>query len=155
MGTSASKLQEPEKASATRHFAHTAALPPPYQLAIEDAKFRMTILEDHVPRDHDCDSALIPPTWFSVTLLAPTQKRYLYMVQEETDTGMLVLLLLFDRSAAPGDDGGLRLPSSGGWLRAIVDGTVYVLASDLVLSGKAITAWLGAREPPPAQPPYT
>ena len=156
MGTSASKHSEHEKTPATKHhFAHPAALPPPYQLAIEDTRFRMTILEDQVPRDHDCDSALIPPTWFSVTLVAPTQKRYLYLVQEETDTGLIVLLLLFDRSAAPDDGAALRLPSPGAWLRAIVDGTVYVLASDLVLTRKSITAWLGAREPPPAQPPYT
>jgi hypothetical protein len=68
---------------------------------------------------------------------------------------LIVLLLLFDRSAAPDDGTGLRVPSPGAWLRAIVDGTVYVLASDLVLTRKSITAWLGAREPPPAQPPYT
>jgi hypothetical protein len=49
------------------------------------------------------------------------------------------------------------LPSSSGWLRAVVDGTVYVLASDLVLRRKAITAWIGGHEPPttPPQPPYT
>lgn len=154
MGTPASKHHDQHNAPARKHhFAHPSALPPPYQLAIEDTQFRMTILDDRVSRDHDCTSALVPPTWFSVTLVAPIQKRYLYLVQEETDTGMIVLLMLFDRSAAPDDS--LRLPASGAWLRAIVDGTVHVLASDLVLSGKAITAWLGAREPPPAQPPYT
>lgn len=161
MGTSVSKHSEEDKAPATKHhFAHTTAIPAPYQLAIEEAEFRMTILEDNVPRDYDCDSALVPPTWFSVTLVAPTKKRYLYLVQKETDTGLIVLLLLFDRSAAPhpgdaGEGNGLRLPSSASWLRAIVDGTVYVLASDLVLTRKAITAWIGACEPPPAQPPYT
>jgi hypothetical protein len=38
----------------------------------------------------------------------------------------------------------------------VVDGTVYVLASDLALSRKAITAWIGGHEPPttPARPPY-
>jgi hypothetical protein len=155
MGTSASKHHDQDNTPARkRHFAHPSTLPPPYQLAIEDTQFRMAILDDRVSRDHDCASALVPPTWFSVTLVAPTQKRFLYLVQEETDTGMIVLLMLFDRSAAP-DGGGPRLPASGAWLRAIVDGTVHVLASDLVLSGKAITAWLGAREPPPAQPPYT
>jgi hypothetical protein len=156
MGTSVSKQSEQDRTPATKHhFAHTTALPEPYQLAIEEAEFRMTILEDSVPRDYDCDSALVPPTWFSVTLVAPTKKRFLYLVQEETDTGLIVLLLLFDRSAVADEGNGLRLPSSASWLRAIVDGTVYVLASDLVLSRKAITAWIGAREPPPAQPPYT
>jgi hypothetical protein len=67
-----------------------------------------------------------------------------------------VLVLLFDRSAAGEQGMALRLPSSGAWLRAVVEGTVYVLASDLVLSRKSITAWLGGSEPPtPAQPPYT
>lgn len=142
---------------ATRHFpAHApTALPPPYQLAIEDAPFRMAILEDHVPRDYDCDTALVPPSWFSVTLTRPPNKRYLYLVQEETDTGFIAPLLLIDRSASR-EDTDLRLPPGGAWLRAIVEGTVYVLASDLVLSRKSITAWLGAREPPPpAGPPYT
>jgi len=64
--------------------------------------------------------------------------------------------MLFDRAAANHDGNGLRLPSSRAWLRAVVDGTVYVLASDLVLSRKAITAWIGGHEPPtPPQPPYT
>jgi hypothetical protein len=64
--------------------------------------------------------------------------------------------MLFDRSSAADDGNGLRLPPSGAWLRAIVEGTVYVLASDLVLSRKSITAWIGGREPPtmPAKPPY-
>ena len=123
MATSTSK--EKDKTPATKHyFAHTIDLPPPYQLAIEDTEFRMTILEDHVPRDHDCDSALVPPTWFSVSLAAPASKRYLYLVQEETDTGLIVLLMLFDRSAAADDRDGLRLPPSGAWLRAIVEGPV-------------------------------
>jgi len=49
------------------------------------------------------------------------------------------------------------LKGSRGWLRAVADGTVYVLASNLVLSRKAITAWIGGHEPPtmPPQPPYT
>jgi hypothetical protein len=153
MGTSA-----PKDKPGTRHsFAHTAALPPPYQLAIEDTAFAMTVLEDHAPRDHDCECALIPPAWFSVTLTASTKKRYLYLVQKETETGVVVLILLFDRGALDEDSAGLKLPASGAWMRAVVDGTVYVLASDLVLTRKSITAWIGGHEPPttPARPPYT
>jgi len=139
------------------HSVQPSALPPPYQLAIEDAEFQLTVLDDGAPRSHDCDCAVVPPTWFSVALTAPTRKRYLYLVQKETDTGLIVVILLFDRGAAGSDGAELRLPSSGGWLRAVVDGTVFVLASDLVLTRKAITAWIGGREPPttPAQPPYT
>lgn len=139
------------------HSVQPSALPPPYQLAIEDAEFQLTVLDDGAPRHHDGDCAVVPPTWFSVALTAPTRKRYLYLVQKETDTGLIVVILLFDRSATGSDGDEPRLPSSGGWLRAVVDGTVYVLASDLVLSRKAITAWIGGREPPttPPQPPYT
>ncbi|HEY0988689.1 MAG TPA: hypothetical protein VGD80_16600 [Kofleriaceae bacterium] len=147
-----------DRTPATRHyFTHTSALPPPYQLAIEDAGFRMTVLENHVPRDYDCDRALAAPTWFSVTVMAPPEKRYLYLVQHETETGLVVLLMMFDRSAAADDGRGLRLPASGAWLRALVDGPVIVLASDLVLPRKSITAFLGGTEPPtsPAMPPYT
>lgn len=137
--------------------ANHAALSPPYQRAIEDAEFHMTVLEDHVPHTYASDCTLVPPTWFSVTLTAPTPKRYLYLVQKETDTGMIVVIMMFDRSAASGEGGDLRLPQSGAWLRAVVDGTVYVLASDLELTRKAITAWFGGHEPPamPPQPPYT
>ena len=136
------------------HSVQPSTLPAPYQLAIEDAGFELTVLDDHVPRGHDPDGAIVPPTWFSVALTAPTRKRYLYLVQKETDTGLIVVIMLFDRSAAGGDGGELRLPSSGAWLRAVVDGIVYVLASDLVLTRKAITAWIGGHEPPP-RPPYT
>jgi hypothetical protein len=155
MGTPASK--EDKTPSTPHSFALTEALPPPYQLAIEDTPFQMTVLDDHVPRDCDCDRALLPPAWFSVTLQASTKKRYLYLVQKETDTGLVVVILLYDRSALAEDTHGLRLPPSGAWLRAVVDGAVYVLASDLVLSRKSITAWIGGHEPPtiPAKPPYT
>jgi len=146
-----------DRTPATKHyFSHTSALPPPYQLAIEDAGFRMTILENHVPRDYDCDRALAPSSWFSVTVTAPPEKRYLYLLQHETDTGLVALLMMFDRSAATDDGRGLRLPANGAWLRAVVDGPVIVIASDLVLPRKSITAWLGASEPAiPAMPPYT
>jgi len=158
MGTSRAKIRLP----VTKHvFAHTTPLPAPYQLAIEDTAFQLMLLEENVPRDCDHDCAVAPPTWFSVTLSASTRKRYLYLVQQETSTGMVVVILLFDRSADRGtvadDSNGLRLPPRGSWLRAVVDGAIYVLASDLVLSRKAITAFVGGREPPttPALPPYT
>lgn len=136
---------------------HAPAPAAPYQLAIEDAAFHMTVLEDHVPHTYASDCAVVPPTWFSVTLTAPTPRRYLHLVQKETDTGRIVVIMMFDRCAVGGDGSGLRLPQSGAWLRAVVDGTVYVLASDRVLTRKAITAWIGGHEPPamPPQPPYT
>ena len=150
-------LTSKERIATTKHFGRPAkALPAPYQLAIEDAAFRMTVLEDRGARDYDCDSAIAPPTWFSVAVPAPPNKRYLYLVQQEADTGLIVLLLLFDRSAAGEPRGAQCLPPSGAWLRAVVEGTVYVLASDLVLSRKSITAWLGGSDPAtPALPPYT
>jgi hypothetical protein len=131
-----------------RSFAHSAPLPPPYQLAIEDMPFQMTVLEDNVARDYDRDRALVQASWFSATLGAATQKRYLYLVQKETQTEVVVLLLLYDRSALAEDLGGLRLPPSGAWVRAVVDGMVHVLASDLVLTRKSIAAWIGGHEPP-------
>lgn len=164
MGTSTSRDRDREidkdrvAPQLTRHgFALTSSLPPPYQLAIEDSPFELTILDDHGPRDHDCDCALIPPTWFSVTLTASTKKRYLYLVQKESDTDLVVLVLLFDRATTNEDTNGLRLPPRGAWLRAVVNGAVYVLATDLVLNRKSITAWIGGHEPPttPAKPPYT
>jgi hypothetical protein len=161
MGTSTSKESPTSKdqpPGKTHGFAHTTALPPPYQLAIEDTSFRMTILDGHAARNYDCDCALLPSTWFSVSLAASTRKRYLYLVQKETGTGLIVLVMLFDRAPTSEDSSGLRLPSSGAWLRAVVDGVVYVLASDLVLNRKAITAWIGGHEPStmaPAHPPCT
>jgi hypothetical protein len=142
---------------ARRAFTPATPLPPPYQLAIEDMPFQLTVLDEHGAHDYDRDCALVPPTWFSLAVTAPSAKRYLYLVQQETETGIVVLIMLFDRSADPATGDEPRLPPSGGWLRAVVDGTVYVLASDLVLTRKAITAWIGGREPPttPARPPYT
>jgi hypothetical protein len=150
-------LTSKERIPVTRHHGRPAvALPAPYQLAIEDTVFRMTVLEEHGSRDYDCDIAIAPPTWFSVALPAPPNKRYLYLVQQEAATGLIVLLLLYDRSATGEPRGALCLPPSGAWLRAVVEGAVYVLASDLVLSRKSITAWLGGSDPAnPALPPYT
>lgn len=148
------------KAAGTNHgFAQTTSLPPPYQLAIEDTAFRLTVLDERVAREAevDADAALLPPAWFSVTIAAATKKRYLYLVQKETGTGAVVLILLFDLAASGQDSLGLRLPPSGSWLRAVVDGAVYVLASDLVLTRKSISAWIGGNEPttPPPRPPCT
>jgi hypothetical protein len=150
-------LTSKERTPATKlHGRPAVALPAPYQLAIEDTAFRMTVLGDQGPRDYDCDSAIAPPAWFSVALPAPPNKRYLYLVQQEAHTGLIVLLLLFDRSCADEPRGAVHLPPSGAWLRAVVEGPVYVLASDLVLSRKSITAWLGGSDPAsPALPPYT
>jgi hypothetical protein len=108
MGTSASK----DKAPFDPHpYVHARALPKPYQLAIEDVPFQMTVLDNHVSRDRDCTAEVRPPTWFSVTLTAPIEKRYLYLVQKETDTGRIVLIMLFDRTGAT--DEPIRLPPSG------------------------------------------
>src|ERR1041384_213533 len=74
------------------HSIRPSALPPPYQLAIEDAEFQLTVLDDGAPHGHDAGCAIAPPTWFSVALTAPTRKRYLYLVQKETDTGLIVVI---------------------------------------------------------------
>lgn len=133
-------------------------LPAPYQLAIEPVAFQLTILDGSTggsaAREVHRETCVRPPMWFSVTLREPLEKRFVYLVQHETDTGRIVLILLFDREAA-GASLDLRLPPSGTWLRAVVDGGVYALASDLVLSRKSITAWLGGDEPPTTMPPYT
>jgi hypothetical protein len=152
MGTSGSK----DRTSAA-HACHATALPAPYQLAIEAVPFQLTVLDDRGARTYEADRDVPPATWFSVTLTAPIHKRYLYLVQQESDTGLLVLILLFDRAAASEPTSDLRLPPSGAWLRAVVDGAFSVITSDLVLSRKSITAWLGSDEPPttPALPPYT
>jgi hypothetical protein len=139
---------------------HNAPLPAPYQLAIEDIAFSLTVLDDRGMRDYAGHEALVPPTWFSVTLRAATDKRYLYLVQKESKTGLVVLVLLFDRHehVAPLEHThGMRMPTTGTWLRAVVDGTVHVLASDMMLNRKSITAWIGGHEPTsvPAPPPYT
>jgi hypothetical protein len=136
----------------TRHgFALTTSLPPTYQLAIEDTPFQLTVLDNFGEREVDCDGPVAPPTWFAVTVTASTRKRYLYLVQKETGTGIVALILMYDRSAKPGampDTDGLRLPPGGAWLRANLNGAVYVLASDLVLNLKSIAAWIGGYEPP-------
>jgi hypothetical protein len=145
--------------------AHSGPLPAPYQLAIEDIAFQLTVLDDRGARGYAVGEPLIPPMWFSVAPTTATAKRYLYLVQKETATRLVVLILLYDRQSDPskpdaGDAGStraLRLPPGGAWIRAVVDGTVHVMASDLVLTRKSITAWIGGSEPPtlPVRPPYT
>lgn len=130
-----------------------SAVPPPYQLAIEELGFVVTQFDPQAARDPVAGHTVSPPAWFAVELTSTTRKRYLYVVQHEAATGMIVVLLLVDRS--PGGAEPVRLPAAAGWLRAVVAGPVYVLASDLMLSQRAITAWAGASAPPsPACPPY-
>lgn len=149
MGTSALK----DKAVAARHafrhaFASAAALPAPYQLAIEDTPFGLTVAGDDGACEHDADAPLEAGTWFSVAPRAKTKKRYLYLVQKASDTGIVALLLAFDRGALREDHDELRLPPGGARMRASVDGELYVLASDLVLTCRSIAAWIGGYEPP-------
>ena len=122
-------------------------LPAPYQLAIEGMPFQLTVLDGTSATLHD--HRLAPQTWFSVAIAAATKKRYLYLVQKDAQTGVVELLLLCDRQSLEGDPPvlGLRMPPHGAWLRALVDGCVHVLASDLVLNRKSVTAWIGGCEP--------
>lgn len=123
-------------------------LPAPYQLAIEGMPFQLTVRDGTNAAPHDSRHPIAQHAWFSVALSASTRKRYLYLVQKDAGTGVVELLLLCDRSELAGDPLGMRLPPSGAWLRAAVDGSVHVLASDLVLSRTSITAWIGGCEPP-------
>jgi hypothetical protein len=92
-----------------------------------------------------------PPTWFALVLAAATTRRYLHLVQREATSGQVVLLAMIDGSGAT------RIPPAPGWQRAIVEGTVHAIASDLLLTRADIVALSGGHQPPPteARPPYT
>ena len=110
MGTSTSTALDEQPATKHR-FAHNTQLPPPYQYAIEDAAFQMKILDDRGARDYDRDCALLPAMWFSATLTAPTRKRFLYLVQHETATGLVVVIT--DATSGRGLSGSQTLVADG------------------------------------------
>ncbi|HEY0193508.1 MAG TPA: hypothetical protein VGC42_20465 [Kofleriaceae bacterium] len=124
-------------------------LPAPYQLAIEGLPFQLTVLDGDAGVARDSRLPIAAASQFTLALLASTRKRYLYLVQKATATGLVELILLCDRSELAGEPPalGLRVPPGGAWLRAAVDGRVHVMASDLVLSHRSITAWIGGCEP--------
>ena len=92
-----------------------------------------------------------PPTWFALTPVAPTTRRYLYLIQKEDASGHIVLLHLVDGAGAT------RVPAASGWQRAIVDGTLHLLASNLLLTRADLVALIGGHEPPPSstKPPFS
>src|ERR1043166_5759539 len=124
-------------------------------LAIEAVTVQLIVLDASGPLvyDNPDELQLGPPTLFAVGAVSAIGKRYLYLLQQETDpeSGFVVLLSILDTSEAPST----RVPPVGCWQRAIVRGTVHLLASDLELTREQIVAFIGGHEPPPtrAQPP--
>src|SRR5262245_56483801 len=102
---------------------------------MEALPFTLEVLDHGAPRTYAKRADEIevsPPTWFAVSITGPVQKRYLHLVQLDTNSRGLVIFLLADRTALGG--GQVRLPHQGSWLRAVVDGTFHVLAADVRLS---------------------
>ncbi|MBK8255926.1 MAG: hypothetical protein IPK82_25075 [Polyangiaceae bacterium] len=130
--------------------------------AITAPPFQLTVLEKNGPRvlGGAGDSfAVAPPTLFAATLLSPPEKRYLHLVQKTThspiadELGLIVFLAVNDCDESTT----LRFPSAGTYLRAMVKGSVHVLASDKILTREQIIAHVGGHEPGPthSRPPYT
>ena len=125
-------------------------------LAIEAVTARLIVLHSHGVQSYDRPKEIQigPPTLFALLPVAPVAKRYLYLIQQQTDprTGLIVLMLVGDTR----EGGGARVPPVGAWQRAIVKGTVHLLASDLQLTLKQIIAFRQGHEPPPTQtqPPF-
>ena len=85
----------------------------------------------------DTDEIVVgPPTWFALRPVTPPTRRYLYLIQKEDTTGHIVLLHLVDGAGAT------RVPAGAGWQRAIVEGTLHLLASDLLLNRADLVARL-------------
>lgn len=128
----------------------------PGALPIESVPVQLIALEPTGAQAYDNTDELQigPPTLFAVAPLTAVARRYLYLLQQETepDTGLVVLLSIVDTR----DAAATRVPPAGAWQRAIVPGTVHLLASDLELTREQIVAFMGGHEPPPTQarPPY-
>jgi hypothetical protein len=125
-------------------------------LAIVAVPVQLIVLGPQGPRAYDDSGIEVgPPTLFAVAPAAPVTRRYLYLLQKETDpeTGVIVLLLVADTHHAAAT----RVPPAGAWQCAIVTGTVHLLASNLELTRQDIVAFIGGHEPPPtpAKPPHT
>ena len=137
--------------------SQASALEVPAKLDIEAVSAQLIVLDANGPRtyDHPDELQVGPPTLFAVAPVVPTDKRYLYLLQKETkpETGYIVLLLVVDTR----EGAGTRVPPAGAWQRAIIKGTVHLIASNLELTRDQIVAFMGGHEPPPttAQPPFT
>ncbi len=116
-----------------------------YRLLVRAANGTETYTEDTTEID------VAPPAWFALELLGPTTRRYLHLIQKEAATGLIVLMHLVDGAGAT------RVPAGNGWQRAVVEGSLHLIASDLLLSRPDIVELIGGHEPPigTAKPPYT
>lgn len=92
-----------------------------------------------------------PPTLFALAPVAPPTRRFLYLIQKEAASGHIVLVHVVDGAGAT------RVPAATGWQRAIVEGTLHLLASDLLLTRADLVALIGGHEPPPSstKPPFS
>ena len=146
----AAKSPAPTKAKAADAKPSVAAL----IAGSEAVAYRLLVLGADGPQtyaDGADEIVVAPPTLFAVAPDAPSPRRYHFLLQKEDASGWVVLLHVVD-GAAP-----TRVPAAPGWQRAIVNGTVHVIASDFPLSREDIVALIGGHEPPPssARPPYS
>jgi hypothetical protein len=121
--------------------------------------FRLTVLDGGGTKDVESKAEIESPAWFAVTLTQEVDMRYLYILQKDASSsetrGWPVLIALLDQGEAARSSGA-RVPPAGGWLRAIVHGTVHVLASRELAFRDDIWEWFAVRgnDPTPTRPPY-
>lgn len=115
--------------------------------------FHLLVLEDGATTTYTEDTTEImvgPPTWFALAPLEPTTRRYLYVLQKDESTGLIVLLQMMDGAGA------VRVPPANGWLRAVVEGTLHLIGSELLLNREDFVALIGGHQGSPgsAKPPF-
>jgi hypothetical protein len=134
----------------------TSSASPVAPVVIESVPARLVVLRGHGVQQYDRPKEIQigPPTLFALVPIAPVARRYLYLIQQQTDprTALIVLMVVGDTR----EGGGARVPPQGAWQRAVVKGTVHLLASDQQLTLKQIVAYRQGHEPPPTptQPPF-
>ena len=122
--------------------------------ASEAVDYRLVVRTATGPTTYTEDTTEIvvgPPTWFALETVNPTARRYLHLIHKEASSGQIVLVHLTDGAGAT------RVPPANGWLRALVEGSLHLISSDLQLSRPDIVELIGGHEPPTgtARPPFT
>ena len=134
--------------------ATTSTSGPPPGKTVDFRLLTMSATGDTASYDQDTQALSIsPPDWFAVEPTPPSPRRWLHLVQLEPDDGDgFIMLQAQDGASAP------RLPAGAGWLRAIVDGKLRLVAADRLLTRADIARVLGGGhtgKPTPTEPPYT
>jgi len=147
----AAKKSAPKKATKPKVEQVTAAEVTAWRAVTEVVDARIELLASDGIQTVSSANPVPASRWFAAVPMTPSSRRYHFVMQWQDQSKKFVLCHLVDGAGAT------RVPSAGGWSRALETGRIHVIASDLLLSRPQIATLIGGHEGSTgtAKPPYT